>query len=52
MRRGALLQATMTKVLQAIKGMNDILPGSIPRKDKLPDSALWYWFESTVRSVT
>jgi histidyl-tRNA synthetase len=41
----------MTKVLQAIKGMNDILPGSIPRKDKLPDSALWYWFESTVRSV-
>jgi histidyl-tRNA synthetase len=47
----ALLQATMTKVLQAIKGMNDILPGSISRKDKLPDSALWYWFESTVRSV-
>jgi histidyl-tRNA synthetase len=41
----------MTKVLQAIKGMNDILPGSIPRKDKLPDSALWHWFESTVRSV-
>ncbi|MEK8034297.1 histidine--tRNA ligase [Ideonella sp. DXS29W] len=41
----------MTKVLQAIKGMNDILPGSVPRKDKLPDSALWHWFESTVRSV-
>jgi histidyl-tRNA synthetase len=41
----------MTKVLKAIKGMNDILPGSIPRKDKLPDSALWHWFESTVRSV-
>jgi histidyl-tRNA synthetase len=41
----------MTKVLQAIKGMNDILPGSIPRKDKLPDSALWHWFEATVRSV-
>ncbi|HEX5683361.1 MAG TPA: histidine--tRNA ligase [Ideonella sp.] len=41
----------MTKVLQAIKGMNDILPGSIPRKDKLPDSALWHWFESTVRTV-
>jgi len=41
----------MSEVLKAIKGMNDILPGSIPRKDKLPDSALWHWFESTVRSV-
>ena len=37
--------------LQAVKGMNDILPGSVPRKDKLPDSALWHWFESTVRDV-
>ncbi|HJV72391.1 histidine--tRNA ligase [Ideonella sp.] len=41
----------MTDVLKAIKGMNDILPGSVPRKDKLPDSALWQWFETTVRSV-
>ncbi|HSW05775.1 histidine--tRNA ligase [Aquabacterium sp.] len=41
----------MTNVLKAIKGMNDILPGSVPRKDKLPDSALWQWFETTVRSV-
>jgi histidyl-tRNA synthetase len=41
----------MTEVLKAIKGMNDILPGSVPRKDKLPDSALWQWFETTVRSV-
>jgi histidyl-tRNA synthetase len=41
----------MTSVLPAIKGMNDILPGSVPRKDKLPDSALWQWFETTVRSV-
>ncbi|GAA0753677.1 histidine--tRNA ligase [Ideonella azotifigens] len=41
----------MSKTLQAIKGMNDILPGSVTRKDKLPDSALWHWFESTVRSV-
>ena len=41
----------MTDVLKAIKGMNDILPGSVPRKDKLPDSALWLWFENTVRSV-
>jgi histidyl-tRNA synthetase len=23
----------------------------VPRKDKLPDSALWQWFEATVRSV-
>jgi len=46
-----LLQTTMSKTLQAIKGMNDILPGSVTRKDKLPDSALWHWFESTVRSV-
>jgi histidyl-tRNA synthetase len=41
----------MSEVLKAIKGMNDILPGSVPRKDKLPDSALWQWFETTVRSV-
>jgi histidyl-tRNA synthetase len=41
----------MTNVLKAIKGMNDILPGSVPRKDRLPDSALWQWFETTVRSV-
>ncbi len=37
--------------LLAVKGMNDILPGSVPRKDKLPDSALWHWFETTVRDV-
>jgi histidyl-tRNA synthetase len=37
--------------LQAVKGMNDILPASVPRKDKLPDSALWSWFETTVREV-
>jgi histidyl-tRNA synthetase len=37
--------------LQAVKGMNDILPPSVPRTDKLPDSALWAWFETTVRRV-
>jgi histidyl-tRNA synthetase len=37
--------------LQAVKGMNDILPGSVPRKEKLPDSALWRWFENTVQTV-
>ena len=41
----------MADTLQAVKGMNDILPGQVPRKEKLPDSALWQWFESTVRDV-
>jgi len=40
-----------TSPLPAVKGMNDILPAQVPRKDKLPDSALWQWFEATVRSV-
>jgi histidyl-tRNA synthetase len=40
-----------TAALPAVKGMNDILPRQVPRKDKLPDSALWQWFEATVRSV-
>jgi histidyl-tRNA synthetase len=37
--------------LRAVKGMNDILPGGLPRKDKLPDAGLWAWFEDVVRSV-
>jgi histidyl-tRNA synthetase len=37
--------------LAAVKGMNDILPSKVPRREKLPDSALWQWFETTVRSV-
>jgi histidyl-tRNA synthetase len=37
--------------LTAVKGMNDILPASVPRTEKLPDSALWQWFETTVRTV-
>ncbi|HEY6511739.1 MAG TPA: histidine--tRNA ligase [Burkholderiaceae bacterium] len=37
--------------LPAVKGMNDILPAAVPRKDKLPDSALWLWFEAAVRRV-
>ncbi len=41
----------MADKLVAVKGMNDILPGSVPRKDKLPDSAIWRWFERTVDSV-
>src|SRR6187402_616251 len=41
----------MADKLNAVKGMNDILPASVSRKENLPDSALWHWFESTVRSV-
>jgi histidyl-tRNA synthetase len=41
----------MAELLRAVKGMNDILPPSVPRTEKLPDSALWQWFESAVRSV-
>jgi histidyl-tRNA synthetase len=41
----------MAEKLSAVKGMNDILPRSVPRKENLPDSALWQWFESVVRSV-
>ncbi|MBL8319845.1 MAG: histidine--tRNA ligase [Burkholderiaceae bacterium] len=31
--------------------MNDILPAQVLRKDKLPDSASWQWFETVVRDV-
>ena len=41
----------MAEKISAVKGMNDILPGSVTRKDKLPDSQLWLWFENTLRSV-
>jgi histidyl-tRNA synthetase len=41
----------MAENLVAVKGMNDILPASVPRKDKLPDSNLWQWFDTTVRRV-
>lgn len=37
--------------ISAVKGMNDILPASVPRTDKLPDSALWQWFETVLRGV-
>jgi histidyl-tRNA synthetase len=41
----------MSKSIQAVKGMNDILPASVTRKDKLPSGQLWAWFETTLRSV-
>ena len=40
-----------TSILRAVKGMNDILPASVPRSEKLPDSQLWQWFEACVRKV-
>src|SRR6185437_9505421 len=40
-----------TSSLRAVKGMNDILPASVPRSEKLPDSQLWQWFEAVVRAV-
>jgi histidyl-tRNA synthetase len=43
--------AKKAEKLVAVKGMNDILPPSVPRTEKLPDSALWQWFESAVRTV-
>ena len=41
----------MADKLTAVKGMNDILPGGVPRKERLPDSTLWRWFEDTVATV-
>ncbi|HEX2547536.1 MAG TPA: histidine--tRNA ligase [Ramlibacter sp.] len=41
----------MAEKLSAVKGMNDILPAAVPRTEKLPDSALWQWFETQVRTV-
>ena len=41
--------AKKAEKIVAVKGMNDILPPSVPRTERLPDSALWQWFESVVR---
>ncbi|MEP6792407.1 MAG: histidine--tRNA ligase [Ramlibacter sp.] len=41
----------MAEKLNAVKGMNDILPGTVSRKEKLPTSATWHWFDGVVRSV-
>jgi len=42
---------TAPSPLAAVKGMNDILPGHVTRKERLPDSGLWLWFEAAVRRV-
>jgi histidyl-tRNA synthetase len=41
----------MAERLSAVKGMNDILPASVPRKEVLPRSATWQWFDDVVRRV-
>jgi histidyl-tRNA synthetase len=41
----------MAERLSAVKGMNDILPASVPRKEVLPRAATWQWFDDVVRRV-
>lgn len=43
----------MADLLRAVKGMNDIFPASVPRKESetLPDSDLWQWFEHVAAGV-
>src|SRR6185369_13996038 len=45
------LPARKAEKLLAVKGMNDILPGTVSRKEKLPTSAIWHWFDGVVREV-
>src|SRR5918911_622772 len=37
--------------LAAVKGMNDILPAGVPRKEVLPKGTTWAWFDDVVRGV-
>ncbi|MGE4241542.1 histidine--tRNA ligase [Ramlibacter sp.] len=41
----------MADKLSAVKGMNDILPASVPRKETLPRNSTWLWFDEVVRRV-
>jgi histidyl-tRNA synthetase len=41
----------MPEKLSAVKGMNDILPASVPRKEVLPRNTTWLWFDEVVRRV-
>src|SRR6059058_2407430 len=41
----------MSEKLSAVKGMNDILPASVPRKEVLPRNTTWLWFDDVVRRV-
>ena len=48
---GKVAVAAKSQKINAVKGMNDIFPASVPRTEKLPDSAVWQWFETAVRKV-
>ena len=41
----------MADKLSAVKGMNDILPAGVPRKEVLPRNTTWAWFDDVVRRV-
>jgi len=41
----------MAEKLSAVKGMNDILPAGVPRKEVLPRNTTWAWFDDVVRRV-
>jgi histidyl-tRNA synthetase len=41
----------MAEKLGAVKGMNDILPASVPRKEVLPRNTTWQWFDEVIRRV-
>ncbi|MEJ6023386.1 histidine--tRNA ligase [Ramlibacter sp. PS4R-6] len=41
----------MAEKLSAVKGMNDILPAGVPRKEVLPRNTTWVWFDEVVRRV-
>ena len=41
----------MADKLSAVKGMNDILPAGVPRKEVLPRNTKWVWFDEVVRRV-
>jgi histidyl-tRNA synthetase len=41
----------MAEKLSAVKGMNDILPAGVPRKEVLPRNSTWVWFDDVVRRV-
>jgi histidyl-tRNA synthetase len=41
----------MAEKLSAVKGMNDILPASVPRKEVLPRNTTWLWFDEVLRRV-
>jgi histidyl-tRNA synthetase len=41
----------MAEKLSAVKGMNDILPAGVSRKEVLPRNTTWVWFDDVVRRV-